>query len=346
MFVAFCNPLIDATVIRDEAFLKQWNLKNDDAILADAHYQPLVDEVVKDPKAFMTGGGSGQNTLVMAQWMLQEPNRTTIVGAVGDDANAATLQSILTKSGVKCQYQVLKGDFTGCGVVIVVGSNRSIVASVAASGRFNYTDWNAAKGFQTIQSAALVLISGYFLRSCDRTGLTVSLECQRRNIPIALGLASPTVVVSEAWPALSAIFRAARIVFGNQSEILILGQQLGVVEQSATEQTVDYSKLVSGIANIETVPGQTKRLVVMTCGADPTVACETGSTPIVRPVLPIAESEIVDTNGAGDSFAGGFLAWFLRGESLEKCIDAGSYSAAANLKERGLTVPSYPPSFS
>jgi adenosine kinase len=62
-------------------------------------------------------------------------------------------------------------------------------------------------------------------------------------------------------------------------------------------------------------------------------------------VLPIVEAEIVDTNGAGDSFAGGFLAGFMKGETLERCIDAGSYAAAANLKERGLTVPSYPPIF-
>jgi adenosine kinase len=61
--------------------------------------------------------------------------------------------------------------------------------------------------------------------------------------------------------------------------------------------------------------------------------------------VPITEEEIVDTNGAGDSFAGGFLAFFVKGAPLEKCIDAGSYAAYANLKVRGCSVPAYQPTF-
>jgi adenosine kinase len=62
-------------------------------------------------------------------------------------------------------------------------------------------------------------------------------------------------------------------------------------------------------------------------------------------VIPIDDADIVDTNGAGDSFAGGFLAYFVKGAPLEKCIDAGSYAANANLKTRGCAVPPYPPAF-
>jgi hypothetical protein len=68
--IAFCNLLIDATVTRDLAYLDRWGLRNDDAILASERHQALVDESVRDPSVFMTGGGSGQNTLVMAQWLL------------------------------------------------------------------------------------------------------------------------------------------------------------------------------------------------------------------------------------------------------------------------------------
>lgn len=71
----------------------------------------------------------------------------------------------------------------------------------------------------------------------------------------------------------------------------------------------------------------------------PTVACETGGAPISRPVVPILQAEIADTLGAGDAFAGGFLAYFVKGATLKKCIDAGSYAAQTNLRMRGYSVP-------
>jgi adenosine kinase len=73
--------------------------------------------------------------------------------------------------------------------------------------------------------------------------------------------------------------------------------------------------------------------------------CESGKEPFKRDVVPITVAEIVDTNGAGDSFAGGFLAYFVKGAPIEKCVDAGSYAAAAILRERGCSVPQYPPAF-
>lgn len=344
MIVAFCNPLIDATVERDAAYLQKWHLRNGDAILADASHQPLVDETVNDPKVFMTGGGSCQNSLVMAQWMLQEADKTAIVGAVGDDANQEVLKGIISGSGVKCLYQVHEGKYTGCGVVLVVDNNRSIVASVAAAGFFDFERWDTPEVLDTLRGAAVCLMSVYFLRSSDKTGLAVGAECVHRNIPLAITLASPSAVDSEAWPALKQLFRVAQLIFGNQDEILVLAQKLNIVGADVTEQTADYKDICEKLANFEVVEGK-KRTVVCTLGAQPTIACETGKEPVSRSVIPIANEDIVDTNGAGDAFAGGFLALYTKGATLEKCIDAGSYSAHANLMTRGCAVPSFKPQF-
>lgn len=56
------------------------------------------------------------------------------------------------------------------------------------------------------------------------------------------------------------------------------------------------------------------------------------------PVHPIGKSEIVDTTGAGDAFAGGFFAGVAKGEKLETCVDMGQWLAALSLRELG---PSY-----
>jgi hypothetical protein len=56
------------------------------------------------------------------------------------------------------------------------------------------------------------------------------------------------------------------------------------------------------------------------------------------PVHVISKEEIVDTTGAGDAFAGGFLAGLVEGKELKTCVDMGMWLAAKSLKELG---PSY-----
>ncbi|WP_188203263.1 carbohydrate kinase family protein [Thermococcus camini] len=53
------------------------------------------------------------------------------------------------------------------------------------------------------------------------------------------------------------------------------------------------------------------------------------------PALPINENEIVDPTGAGDAFAGGFLAGYARGEPLETCVKLGLERAREVLKKKG-----------
>jgi len=55
-------------------------------------------------------------------------------------------------------------------------------------------------------------------------------------------------------------------------------------------------------------------------------------------VLPIERSEIVDTVGAGDSFAGGFLALFVTGADTPTCIAAGAYASNYILRRRCCSI--------
>jgi len=48
---------------------------------------------------------------------------------------------------------------------------------------------------------------------------------------------------------------------------------------------------------------------------------------------------IVDTNGAGDAFAGGFLSKLVNGQNLDECVKAGHYCAALVIQTRGCQLP-------
>ena len=80
---------------------------------------------------------------------------------------------------------------------------------------------------------------------------------------------------------------------------------------------------------------------MITQGKDEILVAFTGSREPVRrfPVPLLPDDQIVDTNGAGDSFVGGFLAYRLLNQPLDQCIEAGIYAATEVIKLSGCTFP-------
>jgi adenosine kinase len=85
--------------------------------------------------------------------------------------------------------------------------------------------------------------------------------------------------------------------------------------------------------------------VVITCGPFPAHIAEydfikeqltfTGS---FVPEL-VDESLIIDTNAAGDAFAGGFLSKYVRKQPLPQCMHAGHWAASLIIQTRGCQIP-------
>ena len=75
-------------------------------------------------------------------------------------------------------------------------------------------------------------------------------------------------------------------------------------------------------------------LVVITRG-ERGVLLYNGEEFLEFPALPINEKEVIDPTGAGDAFAGGFLAGYSKGKSLETCVELGLLRAREVLKKWG-----------
>ena len=79
-----------------------------------------------------------------------------------------------------------------------------------------------------------------------------------------------------------------------------------------------------------------------TQGSDATlVAC--GGVVSAFPVPALPKEQLVDTNGAGDAFVGGFLAYLAKGADLAACVNAGNYAARQIIQVSGCKIPSFPP---
>ena len=73
-------------------------------------------------------------------------------------------------------------------------------------------------------------------------------------------------------------------------------------------------------------------------GSDPVLVIENGKlTEYHAKVLP--KESIVDTNGAGDAFVGGFLAKLAEGKSIQSCVLCGIWAATEIIQQSGCTCP-------
>ncbi len=81
------------------------------------------------------------------------------------------------------------------------------------------------------------------------------------------------------------------------------------------------------------------RIVVITCGPEPVIVSMCGANGQVSTTLydvpKMDPKDIVDTNGAGDAFAGGFLSQLARNRDEATCVAAGIYASCFCLQHSG-----------
>jgi adenosine kinase len=120
----------------------------------------------------------------------------------------------------------------------------------------------------------------------------------------------------------------ADFVFGNESEAQAFASSNGFPEN------IEIAEIALRIANFPKASGTHQRTVVITQGSIATVIA-TGGKIVAVPVDPLPASSIVDTNGAGDAFVGGFLAYLAKGASLADCAQAGHWAAGHVIQRSG-----------
>merc|ERR1719317_1558871 len=106
-------------------------------------------------------------------------------------------------------------------------------------------------------------------------------------------------------------------LFGNESE----AAEFAKVHEYGTE---DVKQIALKMADWPKEDKRRPRTVVITQGAECTIVAKEGKV-TEYPVLKLAPSQIVDTNGAGDGFVAGFLAQPIQGKSIDECVRCGTY---------------------
>jgi len=338
------NPLLDISAVVDQEFLDKYQIKLDNAILStDLADQTKVDELYKelsDTKGVeYIAGGATQNSIRVAQWMLSAVDgagATTYMGCVGDDAYAKTMQEKCAAAGVAARYYIDKDTPTGTCAVCIKDGERSLVANLSAAN--NYKPEHMTENWEAVKGAQICYSAGFFLTVAPGAMLDVAKHCVAEGKTYCLNLAAPFLMqVPPFKEAMMKVLPFTSIVFGNESEAVTFAETEGWEERDVAaiaQKLADMPFDGEGIA--------TKRMVVFTQGSEATVVASKGEELQTFAVAPLEKDQLVDTNGAGDAFVGGFLAGKALGKDIAKCVEAGHYAARVIIQRSGCTYPDKP----
>ncbi|KAI8815959.1 Ribokinase-like protein [Fimicolochytrium jonesii] len=329
VFLGIGNPLLDMSAVVDAEFLKKYNLKSNDAILAGEEHKPLYKEMPEKYEVEYVAGGATQNSMRGAQWLL--PAKSTVyIGCVGKDANAQKLREAAAKDGLRTEYLEDAEAATGLCAVLITGIERSLCTDLQAANLYKIDHLKKPEIWGLVESAKFYYTSGFFLTVSPPSAMLIAEHAAKTNKVFGLNLSAPFISQFFKEP-LNNLLPYVDILFGNESEA-------EAYSTSNNWNLTDVSEIALKLASSPKVNASRSRLVVFTQGAHDTVVVQDGKVTKI-PIIPIAREKIVDTNGAGDAFVGGFWAQYVQGKSLETAVKAGHYVANVVIQRSGPTYP-------
>jgi len=332
--VVIGNPLLDISANVHQDMLDKYELKTGNAILADpSKHLPLYGELVKSFNPEYIAGGAAQNSARACQWMLQTPGVTSYIGCVGNDEYAKRIKEAAESYGVQTHYMIDSSKPTGTCAVLVKEKERSLVANLAAAESYRKSHFDTEEIQGLVKKANFFYATGFFLTHDGHDVLTeIGKHCKEHNKTFLFNLSAP-FLIQFFWERMKAVLPYTDVVFCNEDEAAVLGKQQGWGS--------DLAEIAQKLADFPKENHNKKRMVIFTQGAKETVVYHDGKVHKFQPI-PCKSEEIVDTNGAGDSFVGGFLSQYVQHKSLEVCISAAHYAAWECIKRSGATFPAKP----
>jgi adenosine kinase len=218
-----------------------------------------------------------------------------------------------------------------CGVVIT-GHHRTMLTHLAAANNYKIDHLLQPAVWSQVEATRVFYVGGYHLTVSPPAAMALAKHAAETNKIFMLSLSAGFIPQFFKDP-LAEILPYCDYVFGNENEAKTWAETQGHADISMQ----DCAKLMAGTTKVNS---KRPRVVIITQGTDPTIVAvaEQGKDVVdiqEYPVPRIDEKHIVDTNGAGDAFAGGFCAGVVQGDSLKTCIRKGQWLARLGLQELG-----------
>ncbi|GAA4560159.1 carbohydrate kinase family protein [Planotetraspora kaengkrachanensis] len=272
------------------------------------HERPLATGTDTAADIVLRPGGSGANT---ASWAARLGADTRFLGRAGYDTGDWHTAE-LVKAGVRPHVRVDPDRPTAIVIAMVdVTGERSMLTNRGAGGHISAADWSPG----LLDGVRHLHISGYTLFAepgLDLAGLAMR-EAAARGVTVSVDPASTGPLRAFGVERFLSETSPAGIVIPNLEEALVL---TGEREPEAAARTLSARY---GTAAVKLGPGGA------ILGVDGRVVARE----------PAAPAEPVDSTGAGDAFAAGFLVSLLAGSSPAEALKKGCAAGAAAVSEVG-----------
>ncbi len=308
------NALVDVLAQVGDDFIEEQHKKHG----MERGAMTLIDEAratelyAAMPPAVETSGGSGANTIA---GLASFGAKTGFIGKVADDQLGEIFAHDMRSLGVTFNTaQLSGGPATGrCLILVTPDAERTMNTFLGASVELDPGDIDA----DMIESAQVTYLEGYLFdkasaKNAYKAAAEIAHNAGRR---IALTLSDPFCVDRHRHDFLELVKGHVDILFANEDEIKALYLQ---------EEFKDAVQAVKDNEHCE--------VVVITRGKRGALVL-TGGREYEIPVARV--DHVVDTTGAGDQFAAGFLYGFTQGRDIPECGRLAALAAAEVISHMG-----------
>ncbi len=306
--VGIGNAIVDVLTQTDDAFLDREGLAKGAMTLCDEAQATAVYD--KAGPATECSGGSAANTIAV---MAGLGAKCAFAGKVKNDAFGRIFTHDIRSLGVHFDTTPAEdGPATAnCLVLVTPDAQRTMLTYLGASIHLKPADVD----LDVIKDARVTYLEGYLWDPEDaKQAFRAAAQAARAaGREVALSLSDPFCVDRHRADFLDLIEGHVDILFANEAEIMALYQVDGF------DAALDK---VKGHCKVAALTRSEKGSVVVSAAGVETVAA--------APV-----SKVIDTTGAGDAYAAGFLYGYTRNEALETCARMGGIAAAEVIAQIG-----------
>jgi sugar/nucleoside kinase (ribokinase family) len=301
------NAIVDVVARAEESFLSRHDMHKGTMALIDAVAAERLYAAM--PPGQESSGGSAANTCAVAAGL---GARVAYLGKVAEDQLGAVFGHDIRASGVHFPSAPLRGGAptARCLILVTPDGQRTMNTFLGACVSLGEADVDAA----LVADAAVTYLEGYLFdppaaQAAFRAAAAAAHAAGRQ---VALSLSDPFCVNRHRADFRALVGGHIDILFANEAEVTAL------YEANDFEAAAELARAEVALA-------------VLTRSEAGSLILRGGETLVVD----AERAEVVDTTGAGDAYAAGFLAGLTAGRDLAACGRIASIAAAAVIGQYG-----------
>ncbi len=303
------NPLIDIIVSVEEQDIIDLGIHKGTMALINAERMEELLDLSKERHTTYSCGGSCPNTIIA---LASLGVGATLAGKIGNDENGTIYRDRLSSLDVHDQLVVTDKEKTGSTVILITPDSERSMNTFLGANRL-YAQEDVVE--QTVKQADFFHFTGYMWDTPSQQGaITKALALAKEgHTTVSFDLADPFAVGRYREPFLRLITESCDIVYANREEARILFDNYDPYECCRSMGKLCRTAIVKNGKKGSYISHEGKIL----------------SIPVKGPVIP------VDTTGAGDVYAAGFLYGQYHHYSVEESGIIASILAGEIITQRG-----------